>query len=100
VVREVTIETITLAELLKAYLRPDTKIDYMSIDVEGMDLQVLQSNDWTAYRPGYVLVECLGHSLADLKDDETAKFLLDREYELFAKTVNTVMFRDVRTKSA
>jgi FkbM family methyltransferase len=100
VIKEQTIVTVTLAELLKSHLRPTVKIDYMSVDVEGMDLQVLQSNDWTAYRPEFVLVECLGRTLDSLKGDETARFLITHEYELFAKTVNTVIFRDLRAKSA
>ena len=35
-------------------------IDFLTVDVEGLDLRALQSNDWTRYRPSYVLVESLG----------------------------------------
>jgi FkbM family methyltransferase len=99
VIKEQAISTVTLAELLNNHWRKDAKIDYMSVDVEGMDLQVLESNDWTAYRPEFVLVECLGQMLDNVKSDETARFLINHGYELFAKTVNTVIFRDLRTKS-
>ena len=36
--------------------RPN-KIDFLSIDTEGVDLIVLTSNDWHQYRPTYVLTE-------------------------------------------
>lgn len=29
----------------------------MSIDVEGVDLEVLQSNDWEKYRPEVLMIE-------------------------------------------
>lgn len=32
-------------------------IDFISIDTEGFDLQVLQSNDWDRYRPRALIVE-------------------------------------------
>jgi hypothetical protein len=45
VFKEQIISTVTLAELLKSQLQPTVKIDFMTVDVEGMDLQVLRSND-------------------------------------------------------
>lgn len=40
------IKTTTLASLLDTYLPPSQKIDFMTIDVEGLDMEVLQSNNW------------------------------------------------------
>ena len=33
------------------------RVDFMSVDAEGIDLEVLQSNDWTRFRPVLVCVE-------------------------------------------
>ena len=33
------------------------EIDFMNIDVEGMDLEVLKSNDWDTYRPKVIAIE-------------------------------------------
>jgi len=33
------------------------KIDFISVDTEGLDLEVLKSNDWIRYRPTLVCVE-------------------------------------------
>ena len=34
-----------------------TNIDFMSIDTEGFDLEVLKSNDWEKYRPTIICIE-------------------------------------------
>lgn len=33
------------------------KIDFMSIDTEGYDLEILKSNDWNKYRPDLICIE-------------------------------------------
>lgn len=33
------------------------EVDFLSVDTEGLDLAVLQSNDWRLFRPKLVLVE-------------------------------------------
>jgi len=44
----------TLAEALKAFNKP---VDVLSIDTDGMDLAILNSNDWEKYRPKIILAE-------------------------------------------
>jgi len=43
IVDEIKIEILTLAEVLNAYLPSNTRIDFLSVDVEGLDFQVLAS---------------------------------------------------------
>jgi FkbM family methyltransferase len=88
------IEAKSLAALLEKHLVTDQKIDFMSIDVEGLDLDVLQSNNWDKFVPTVILTE--EYSVASLEaafKSSTALFLRDRGYELFAKTVNTLFFK-------
>lgn len=68
-------------------------IDFMSIDVEGMDLDVLKSNNWNKYRPEIILVEILDNSLSKLKSSDVNKFMESCGYEMYAKAVNTVLFK-------
>lgn len=86
------VPTRTLQEICAAHVPAGTKIDFLSVDVEGLDLEVLQSNDWDRYRPTYVMAECTGVSFAELPKNEVCQFLLAKGYDLFAKTVNTVVF--------
>lgn len=66
---------VPLTSILEKHLPPNTTIDLLDIDVEGLDLQVLKSNDWTKYRPSVVLVE----------DKEFRKNLGNSEVFLFLK---------------
>jgi hypothetical protein len=92
------IDTSTLEEILEKHLPYGQEIDFMSIDVEGLDLQVLKSNNWRQFRPKFVLVEILGSSIKDIANSREYKYLSGFEYEIFAKTVNTVIFRRMDIK--
>ena len=94
VVRTVTVAVERLDALLKTHLPPGQTIDFMSIDVEGFDLQVLRSNDWSAYRPGFVLVEALDFDLAAANDHPLDAFMRSQRYALVAKTLNTLFYRE------
>lgn len=88
------IEAYPLKTILDKYLNSDQSIDFMTIDVEGLDFEVLQSNDWSKYRPKVVLVEILVNSLdlVSVNEDPTSLFLKDKGYHLCAKTFNTAFF--------
>lgn len=88
------IKTQKLSDVLEAYLPEGQTIDFLSIDVEGLDYQVLLSNDWLKYKPTVLLVEELVTSLGALPDQSKAFILLQKQgYELFAKTCNTSFYR-------
>lgn len=88
------LHTRRLEDILDQHLPPATPIDVMSVDVEGLDLQVLRSNDWNRYRPRFLLVERLDLPFSALLQDELYLYLKARGYELYAKTVNTLFFQD------
>jgi FkbM family methyltransferase len=91
------INVVRLDSILEKYIEPGTIIDFMSIDAEGHDLAVLKSNDWTRFRPTWILVESLGHdSPLDRIRTEQHIFLLSKDYELYANTVNTHIYRNLQ----
>lgn len=85
-----------LVKILDNYLPTGQEIDFLSIDVEGLDLQVLKSNDWQKYRPEVVLVEIIAKTYKEIIDSEIAEYLREKGYEIFARTLNTVLFRKVK----
>ena len=95
IVRTLSVETQRLDDILTAQGLTGKTIDFLSVDVEGLDMEVLQSNDWQKFRPRYVLAECFDVPLTELAGDETAAYLAGHGYAPFAKTANTVIFRDV-----
>lgn len=79
------IKTRTLKNILDQCEIPKAKIDFMSIDVEGLDLEVLKSNDWQKYRPKAVIIE-LDTSLENVAKNEAYKYLVDLNYAPVAFT--------------
>lgn len=67
----VKIPIIPLKDILKKHAG-NREIDIMSIDTEGFDMEVLESNDWNTYRPRFLIIETLEYS-----KDDTAKKLND-----------------------
>jgi len=93
-IRKQKIETKTLKEILVEHLPKNKKIDFMSVDVEGFDLEVLKSNDFDLFRPAYILVECHGVNMNEIQNDDVYNFLREKNYDLFGKTVLTLIFKE------
>ena len=62
VAKKINVKTLPLSAILDNYLPEAWTIDFLSVDCEGHDLEVLASNNWIKYRPTVVLVEDHGHS--------------------------------------
>lgn len=88
------VSIVPLSEIFKEHLPKGRKIDFLTVDVEGFDLDVLQSNDWSSYRPLVVLVETYGLSFEDLALDPVAGYMRSLNYVVYSKTVNTTFFVD------
>ena len=69
-------------------------IDILSVDVEGLDLQVLKSNDWFRFRPKVIIAECLSLKMVDISSDTVFKYLENLNYSAYAKTGHSVIFVD------
>ncbi len=83
-----------LAEVLKSYLPPSQKIDFLTVDVEGLDLEVLKSNDWSAFQPRLVLAEDPSAISMELAINcPLTLYMAGLGYEFFAKTFCTMFFR-------
>ncbi|ADE35620.1 FkbM family methyltransferase [Methanohalophilus mahii] len=93
IISKTNMETKTLEEVLDLWFN-SSEIDFLSIDVEGLDFQVLNSNNWTKYRPKVVLVESLKKSIENCYNDEMACYMKKNGYIIFAKTFNTVFFME------
>jgi FkbM family methyltransferase len=91
----VRVTSLPLADVLARHMPPTRKIDFLSVDVEGMDLSVLQSNDWQKFRPELVLVESYVYELKALGTDPIHQFALNHNYRLYAWTPPTLIYRDV-----
>ena len=93
--KTIHIDVMPLADMLQQHIPNEIKVDFLSIDVEGLDLEVLISNDWQKYRPNWVLVEQLNLKDIEHLDFETHHYMKSVGYVLFAKTFNTLFYKDL-----
>ena len=96
--KEVQVPILPLREVLEKHLSPGKKIDFLSVDVEGMDETVLRSNDWERFRPTFVLAEDSEYQIGANTDNGRGVFQLlsEKGYRLVAKTQRTLIFRDIQ----
>lgn len=88
------VKTVSLKQIFKENLHEGQQIDFLTIDIEGLDYDILLSNDWNKYRPYILLIEAWDISLDNFTDSKFYRFLHPLGYELVAKSFNTVFFRD------
>jgi len=93
--KEVTLKMKTLEQILDEHFAKlkSSHIDFISVDVEGLDLQVLRSNNWQKYRPEYVLAEDLFANAIETAGSKLGEFMQSVGYELVSKTCNTAFFK-------
>ena len=82
VVDEAHIKVQPLEELLDESLPQDQVIDYLNIDVEGFDLDVLKSNNWKKYRPTIITIEDIKFDINNSNKSEIYTYLKAQGYKL------------------
>jgi FkbM family methyltransferase len=89
------VRTVKLTSLLREHRCPQV-FDFLNIDVEGVDLEVLQSLDLNEFRPSLICVENwkAQEGLSALLDTETHRHLDKNGYELLGlSSVSTIYGR-------
>ena len=88
----ILVETKPLSEIIEDNIPSLTSIDYLSIDVEGLELEVLLSLSWDKFRPKVIMVEILDLDLRDAFSNEVVIFLVKKGYKLFSKLFHSIIF--------
>jgi FkbM family methyltransferase len=99
----VMVQQLPLAQVLAEHVPQGRAIDFLSVDVEGLDLEVLRSNDWERHRPAVIMVEDLeARDLIAAAGSELARFLAQQGYRPLAKTAINLVFgrEDSSTQSS
>ena len=90
------IPVITMKELLDTYLPEGQTIDFANIDCEGLDIEILKSNDWNKYRPNLILVEIHTDGRNwEISHSPAAKFLRSVGYEHVGQSLVTSLFQKI-----
>ena len=85
-----SIETDTLDNIIKKSKFLIKKIDFLSIDVEGNELNVLKGLNFKKYKPKVVVLEFIdpsikefyGHKIENIMSSKIYKFMKNRNYKL------------------
>lgn len=90
-----------LSDVLRGHLPHDSDLpSFLTVDVEGKDLDVLRSNNWSAFRPTYVLAESHGETMEETASGLLSTFMTAVGYVLVAKSVNTVFYQRTDSREA
>ena len=92
IVDKITIKTYKLSEVLDKNLKEGQKIDFLTIDAEGLDFKILQSNNWKKYVPHFILIE-QDFDVRTIHQDDIYVFLNGLNYELVGRTMRTSVYR-------
>lgn len=93
IIKTINLRTETLDHILQEYLPIGKKINLLTIDVEGLDMEVLKSNDWNKYKPDFILIEEKEFDVSLPEKSAIYNFLVQMNYQLLAKTLNTLIFQ-------
>lgn len=97
----ITVPCLPLSEVLDAHA--PGPIDLLSIDCEGLDLQVIQSNDWSRHRPTAVLIEDIEeYGLrrdGSTQHSETARMMRELDYACISQALFTFFYFDRRASN-
>jgi FkbM family methyltransferase len=92
--REIEVPGYPLRTLLERHLPPGRTVDLLNVDVETVDLEVLQSNDWKRFRPLVVAIEDIEFDLDAPAKSATYRYLREQGYHFFSRTIFTNFFAD------
>ncbi len=90
------IPVMPLSSVLDKNLAQGQHIDFFTIDTEGLDLAILQTNNWEKYSPDYILIEIHTEGgILDIPNGEVAGFLKEKGYQYVAQAMYTSMFKKI-----
>ena len=82
--------TSTLNKIIENSIHNNKEIDFLSIDVEGYEIEVLQGLDFNKYKPKLVVLEFINHDVKefynqrinDILNSQLNKFMENKNYKL------------------
>lgn len=91
------IQTVNINDIIHEYGYAESGLDFMNLDVEGFDLEILKVFDFSLVRPKVIVAETIFHRshLEQSKNKELIDFLISKNYFVYADTYINTIFIDV-----
>ena len=93
IIKSNLVEVDTLENILDKYMPLNTEIDFLNIDAEGKDEEVLISNNWERYKPNYIVIEILREVSLYNNNSSIKKILKTKGYIPINKIFDTYIFK-------
>jgi len=90
--KKIKVPRTSLAQIFEQHLPTGRKIDFLSLDVEQSELEVLQSNLWTKFRPQLIIMEVLRGDRENIGQEPAVKFLKKHGYRITTILRRSVFF--------
>jgi hypothetical protein len=87
--------SVNLIEIITKYFAAANKMpELLSIDVEGLELEVLKSNNWNLFQPKVICIEILNNDLINevFNNNQVFSYLVNKGYILKASVGNSQIF--------
>ena len=85
------VPVLKLSTILKRHA-PGQHVDLLTVDAEGLDLEVLDSNDWDAMTPDVIIVEDHGFDVGDPDASAVYRYLVEKFYRLHTVADPSLIF--------
>ncbi len=90
--KTVSVKTAPLREVLAGAVPAGTRVDFLNVDAEGLDREVLESNDWARFRPEVIAIEDHGFKPETPAESAVYRFLSGKGYTLVAVMKFSLIF--------
>ena len=91
---KIRVKTVRLETILDKYLPKNQEISFLSIDAEGHDLEVLESNNWEKYRPELVIAEDDKDNIEQILNSDITVYLKEQKYKLYSWVRPSVIYEN------
>jgi FkbM family methyltransferase len=90
---DIEVERKPLSAVLAEHVPAGRQVDFMNVDCEGVDLDVLRSNDWAKFHPPLLAVEDLDLDLERVVESKIFRYLRPLGYRLVSHLHYTSIYR-------
>ncbi len=86
------IKTKSIMKVLEDNLSELEHVDFLNIDVEGYDLEILKSFDFIKIKVDYIVIEVGACFVEDLLESDIHNYLVSKKFHLFSKFYNSALY--------
>lgn len=90
--RTMEVEVYPLSEIVSSHLSKTQQVDYLNIDIEGLDLEALETYDFLQYAPSVVTIELHDLDLLEAKHHPAVRLLIGLGYRFHSYVAITAIF--------